>query len=225
MEHPLVSVVVPVLNGAAFLGDCLESLQAQDYEPIEIVVVDDGSSDDSASIAKGFERVIVERRPHRGLGPARNTGIERATGPFIAFCDADDMWKPHKASTQVAYLEEHPDVDVVLCRQDTFFEAGVAAPDWLRPDQLRGDLDGVSPTSGLFRRSVFERLGGFRTDLTNGTDFNLLIRARTSGFRIDTIEEPLRMRRIHGDNMTTRDPSGEQAMFISVREHLRAKSK
>jgi glycosyltransferase involved in cell wall biosynthesis len=221
----LVSVVVPVWNGAPFLRECLDSLVAQDHTPIEIIVVDDGSTDESAAVAEEFGHAIVVRQPHRGLGAARNTGIERASGPLVGFCDADDTWLPHKARVQVAYLDEHPDIGIVLCRQETTFEAGVAAPDWLLPDQIRGDLDGIGLASGLCRSGVFTRLDGFRTDMTIGTDFNLLIRARTAGIGIAVIEEQLTTRRIHGDNMTTRDRTAKQALLQSVREHLKAKSR
>ena len=220
----LVSVVVPVWNGAQFLAECLESLVAQDHAEIEIVVVDDGSTDESAEIAEGFAGVRVLRRPHEGLGATRNAGIEAATGGLIAFCDADDTWKPSKARVQAAYLAAHPECDVVLCRQDTVLEPGVTAPPWLLPDQVRGDLDGVSPTSGLFRREVLERIGGFTTTMEMGTDFNLLVRTRAAGFAIALIEEPLRTRRIHGDNMTTRHGGAKADMFETVRQHIRRRS-
>jgi glycosyltransferase involved in cell wall biosynthesis len=163
----------------------------------------------------------VLRRAHEGLGAARNAGVAACRGAFVGFCDADDTWHADKASVQVAYLEAHPAVDVVLCRQETVFEDGADRPSWLLPDQLRGDLDGVSPTSGLFRRHVLDGIGGFRTDMSIGTDFNLLIRCRTAGFEIALIEQPLRVRRIHGDNMTTRTGPAKAQMFESVREHLR----
>jgi len=220
----LVSVVVPVFDGARFLRECLDSLIEQDHSPLEIVVVDDGSGDDSAAIAEEFARrhesVRVLRRAHEGLGASRNAGIEAARGELIGFCDDDDTWKPHKARVQVAHMEAHPTVDIALCRQDTVFEPGVESPEWLRADQTYGDLDGVSPTSGLFRRSVFDRLR-YRTDMDTGTDFDLLFRARAEGFTIAVIEESLRTRRIHDDNMTTRLGPSRTQVFASVRDHLR----
>lgn len=216
----LVSIIVPVYNGATYLTECLDSLLAQDHPDIEIVVVDDGSTDESASVAESYEGVVTLRRDHAGLGATRNAGIAVASGALIGFCDSDDTWKSNKARVQVEYLAAHPEVDLVLCRQDTVFEDEAEHPAWLIPDQRFGDLDGVSPTSALFRRHVFERIQ-FRTDMENGTDFNLLVRARTEGFGIGLLEESLRVRRIHGDNMTTRIGPAESGMFSSVREHLR----
>jgi glycosyltransferase involved in cell wall biosynthesis len=217
----LVSVIVPVFNCARFLGECLESLLAQDYPALDIVVVDDGSSDGSGDLAERFSEVRVLRRSHEGLYATRNAGLGVAAGPLIGFCDADDLWKPEKARRQVEYLQSHPDVAVVLCRHDTVFEPGVAWPEWLRPDQVRGDLDGVSPNSGLFRRVVFDRLGEFRKFAQLGSDFDLLVRMRTAGMSIAVLEDSLRVRRIHDDNMTSRSESALAPMFQIVRDHLR----
>jgi glycosyltransferase involved in cell wall biosynthesis len=220
MSVEVVSVVVPVYNGERFLAECLDSLVAQDYPAVEIVVVDDGSTDGSAAIAERYDGVRVLRRAHVGLAATRNAGVRATTGSLIGFCDADDWWKPQKASAQVAYLEAHPEVDIALCRLETHFEPGVAHPAWLIPDQRYGDLDGVSPTSALFRPAVFEQLE-YRTDMVPGSDTNLLIRARTAGFHIAVIDELLLVRRIHGDNMNDRVGPAYQAMFDTVREHLR----
>jgi hypothetical protein len=124
-----------------------------------------------------------------------------------------------KASAQAAHLAARPDCDVVLCRQATHFEPGAERPDWLIPDQRYGDLDGVSPTSGLFRRAVFERLQ-YRTDMPAGSDFDLLVRARAAGFGIDVLDHVLRVRRIHGDNMTDREGPAFDEMLRTVRAHL-----
>ena len=124
--EPLVSVVVPVFNGARFLGECLESLLAQDYPAVEIIVVDDGSSDGSADLADGFAGIRVLRRPHEGLPRTRNAGIRAASGSLIGFCDADDTWKPEKARVQVDYLAAHPACGVVLCRQERSSNQGSA---------------------------------------------------------------------------------------------------
>lgn len=217
---PLVSVVVPVYEGERYLAQCLDSLVAQDHPAMEVLVVDDGSTDGSAAIAERYPQVRLLRREHEGLGATRNAGVAAATADLIAFCDADDWWKPNKASVQVAYLGFHPRVDIVLCRQDTHFETGVRRPDWLIPDQRYGDLDGVSATSGLFRRPVFEQLR-YRTDMATGSDFNLLVQARAAGFAIEVLDESLRVRRIHGDSMSDREGAAFDQMFVTVREHLR----
>lgn len=222
MTSPVVSVIVPVLNGARFLGECIASLLAQDWPALDIVVVDDGSTDDSAAIAEGVPGVRVLRRAHEGLGATRNAGIDAAAGDLVGFCDSDDLWKPNKASVQVAYLEAHPEVDLALCRMETRCEAGIEPPAWMHRDQVYGDLDGVSATSALFRPTVFDAVR-YRTDMSNGTDYNLLVRARAAGFVSVVIDEVLLVRRIHDDNMTRRLGPARAEMFETVREHLRSR--
>ncbi len=217
-----VTAIVPVFNGERFLGECLASITAQERPPDELIVVDDGSTDGSAAIAEAHPGTRVLRRSHEGLHLTRNAGVAAATGAWIAWCDADDTWKPDKLRRQLEHLDEHPDDDIVLTRMEHRFEEGAAWPFWLRPDQRFGDLDGVAMSSGLFRREVFERVGGFR-DQRNG-DFDLVIRARTAGCRIEVLDAVLHVRRIHGANMMTTTPEGEvgaAGLMPSVREHMR----
>src|SRR5262245_58761478 len=109
MTAPLVSIVVPVFNGADYLAECLDSLVAQDYQgEVEVVVVDDCSTDESADVGARYPRARVLRRDHEGLAPTRNAGIAASTGALIAFCDADDRYKPNKIRVQVDYLDAHP---------------------------------------------------------------------------------------------------------------------
>src|SRR5579863_5985852 len=118
MTAPLVSVVVPVYNRADMLGDAIESILAQDYDPIEIVVVDDGSEDSSFDVARSFPTVKCLRQPNTGAAAARNAGIAEATGEYVAFLDSDDLMRPSKVSTQMRYLGEHADIGCVLTFQD-----------------------------------------------------------------------------------------------------------
>jgi glycosyltransferase involved in cell wall biosynthesis len=109
ISQPLVSVVVPVRNGERFLGEALDSVLAQDYEPVELIVVDDGSTDGSGDIA-GARGAHVIRQEGGGLAAARNAGLAAAQGELVAFIDADDVWLPGKLVRQVEYLLDRPDV-------------------------------------------------------------------------------------------------------------------
>src|SRR5512143_3730544 len=111
-SEPLVSVVMPVYNGARYLRQALESALAQTYRPLEIVVVDDGSTDETPAILAEFgTRIRALRQPNSGSAAARNAALDAARGELIAFLDADDLWLPQKLAVQVEYLREHPDVD------------------------------------------------------------------------------------------------------------------
>jgi glycosyltransferase involved in cell wall biosynthesis len=110
MRGPLVSVIVAVYDGERFIGATLESIFAQDYAPIEVIVVDDGSKDRSSEIAGSFERVNLLCQANAGPAAARNAGLERAKGDFVAVVDADDLMPPDKLTVQISYLLDHPHV-------------------------------------------------------------------------------------------------------------------
>ncbi|MDK3020147.1 glycosyltransferase family 2 protein [Pseudodonghicola flavimaris] len=146
---PKASVIVPAYNVAATLGETLRALLDQTYGDFEIVVVDDGSSDRTAAIARGFgdPRIRLVQQPNRGLAGARNSGIHAARGDFIGFCDADDLWRPTKLADHVAHLEAHPHVGLSFSGSELIDEAG-------HPTGLaqRPRLRGITPAH-IFRRN------------------------------------------------------------------------
>jgi glycosyltransferase involved in cell wall biosynthesis len=213
-----ISVIVPVFDGEQFLGECLESVLSQTHAVDEVIVIDDGSTDGSAEVAESFAGVRVLRRDHEGVSSARNAGLAVASGALIGFCDADDRWLPTKTERQVEHLASNPDAACALCRCAIELEPGMAMPDWLAPDVVYGDLGGVLPLSGLFRRSLFDEVGEFAGE--SAEDFDLLVRARTAGARIDIVPEQLLIRRIHDRNTTHQWGSLAPGLFNRLREHL-----
>jgi len=116
-EWPLVSVVVPVYNGAQHIGDCLSSILRQDYPALELIVVDDGSTDATAERVRAFgDAVKYVRQDNSGSAVARNLGVELARGEYIAFNDGDDLWAPHRLKQQVAYLRSQTEYQAVCGR-------------------------------------------------------------------------------------------------------------
>jgi glycosyltransferase involved in cell wall biosynthesis len=109
IEQNLVSVIVPAHNAEKFLAEALASILAQDYRPIEVIVVDDGSTDGTATIAQAYTDVRYVFQKKQGAAAARNAGLAICSGALIAFLDADDLWVPNKLSRQSAYLDEHPE--------------------------------------------------------------------------------------------------------------------
>ncbi len=136
---PRASIVVPAHNVAATLGDTLRSLLAQTYHDFEIIVVDDGSSDDTLGVACGFRdpRLRIVYQPSRGLAGARNTGIAEARGTHVGFCDAGDLWHPGKLAAHVAHLDANPRVGLSYSGARLIDQAGRPMPGVLRP-RLRG---------------------------------------------------------------------------------------
>ena len=115
MENADISVIIPVYNAEHYLAEALDSVLAQEIEPLEILVVDDGSTDGSATIARRYaDRVRFYQQANRGAAFARNRGIELSKGSLLAFLDADDLWMPSKLNVQVNALEDQPELDMVL---------------------------------------------------------------------------------------------------------------
>jgi glycosyltransferase involved in cell wall biosynthesis len=196
----LVSVVIPVYNRERYLADALESVLGQRFRPLEIVVVDDGSTDGSAAVAARFPHVRVLSGEHRGVAAARNLGLDAARGAYIAFVDSDDVWLPHKLELQMRYLHDHPDVQCVLGVYEDVLEEGIERPSWLReaPD------DGLAATlvSMLARSEVFDAVGHFDESYVTGEDTDWMARAHDSGVAMTVLPDVVFRRRVHADNLT-----------------------
>jgi GT2 family glycosyltransferase len=229
--RPLVSVVVPVYNGARFLAAALESVFAQDYRPIEIIVVDDGSDDGSAEIARSFDGVRYLFQNNQGQAAARNVGVHAARGEFVAFLDADDLMLPGKISAQLNYLLQHPETACTLSGREIFCEPQVEPPTWLRDDERpREELDAAGAeledlraggmSSVVFRRRALARAGGFDPDLRLVEDIDWLLRLREAGLNVAVLPQVLWRRRIHGANLSYQRDRIEQAWLTLMRKRI-----
>ena len=200
-QKPTVSVIVPVFNGEQFLGEALASAWAQSLAPLEVIVVDDGSTDGSAAIASRMNVRYISQA-NSGVSSARNAGLRVAQGQFVAFLDADDTWLPTKLERQVAALLDAEDAGYALCRHIATFEPVGEPPQW-----YRGRADGVSepsftPSAWLVRRSTMSAVGDFDESLRIGEDTDWLLRARDAGVGVVVVPEALLRRRIHTANLT-----------------------
>jgi glycosyltransferase involved in cell wall biosynthesis len=194
VRGPLVSIVLPVYNAEAFVAETLESVFAQDYEPYEVIAVDDGSSDGSAAIVQSYPSVRFFQQENRGASAARNVGVAAANGELVAFVDADDVVPPNKLSLQVGYLLEHPDVVCVLGRQHW-----MTLPDGLAKDVVWGDPDGIPIMSMVMRTSVLREVGEYDED--KGGDLDMLVRLRERGLEFFVLPDIVLHRRYHGGNL------------------------
>jgi glycosyltransferase involved in cell wall biosynthesis len=201
--QPLVSVVVPVFNAGVRLHEAISAIERQCYEPVEIIVVDDGSTDDTpAAIRRLGSRVRVLRQPNAGPAAARNRGLSIARGDLFAFLDADDLWPEGKLLLQVGRLTDDPDVDVVLGRISYVPESGSLVPDLRFEDPEARTISNVHLGSGVYRRTAFERVGGFDETLRFSEDHDWFLRAREAGLRIRILDEVTLLYRLHDANMT-----------------------
>lgn len=214
VPRPVVSAIMPVHNGEQFLQASLESLLAQDYEPLEVVVCDDGSTDGTADILASFPSLTVVRQEQGGAAAARNAAVAASSGELVAFFDADDLWPPNRVSLQAQYLLDHPEAACVLGRQEW-----MNPPPWLTRDAVYGDLDGIPLLSAMIRRRVFDELGGFDVSFRVAEDTDLLIRMRERGVELAILPEVVLYRRFHGANLTA-DRSSPQSLVRSLRQKL-----
>lgn len=196
---PLVSIIIPCYNGAAFVGEAIESALAQDYSLIEVIVIDDGSTDDSLEIIKKFsKRVRVETGENRGGCAARNLGLQLAQGQLIQFLDADDLLDSRKLSVQVEHVTTKcaPDqLSICLGRVDgnePFYQWQLARLLDADRDPVDFVLNGVLATMApLHRRSDLLQVGGFDPALRCAQEWDLHLRLVCGGVRLRQLPEPL----------------------------------
>lgn len=194
---PKVSVVIPAWNAAAFIEKTLDSVAAQTLKDYEVVVVDDGSSDDtSAVVTRWLERTKTPGRcitqANKKIAGARNTGMRAAQGTFVALLDHDDLWYPEKLAVSMAELEAHPDVDLVCHWENVVKDGKTLRVAMNGPEEaatyeaLLFKGNALSPSGSTFKREKALSIGGFREDPQFNTveDYDFWMRlARVAKFR------------------------------------------
>ena len=199
---PLVSAIIPAHNGERYLGEAIRSVLAQDYHPLELVVVDDGSTDGSARVASGFPGVRLLRQENRGVADARNAGVRASRGAILAFLDQDDLWCPSKLRAQVRRLLGDPGLGFSLGHQRLFLEGGTPEPPWLRVSELDRPHVAYFPGALVVRREAFERVGGFRADAVPGEGADWFLRAQELAIPKAIVPEVVLLKRIHHTNQS-----------------------
>jgi glycosyltransferase involved in cell wall biosynthesis len=216
---PLVSVIIPAFNGMRYIGDTVRSVLHQDYRPIEVLVVDDGSTDRTGEVVARFTEVRYLRQQNRGPGAARNLGVRRSRGPILAFLDQDDLWLPGKLRLQVTALDQNPDLGFTLSLSESVLQDG-KRPNWLTEAQLR-DQTGFFPSTLVVRRSVLESLGPFDESMITSSDADWFFRARDAGVKFERIKQVLVKRRIHDTNQSSRVEAVHRELTGLLRQSLR----
>lgn len=197
----MVSVIMPCYNGERYLAEAIDSALDQTYRPIEVIVVDDGSTDGSRRVAEGYgHRIRWTQRDHSGIAGARNHGIALAKGEFLAFLDADDLWIKDKLERQVRALREDPTVGIVSGEMEQFVSPELAGALDARVQFVAGAVSVRIPGTMLLRRSEFDRVGDFSTALTTGEFLDWISRAGAAGLKSVHLPGVVLRRRIHDAN-------------------------
>jgi glycosyltransferase involved in cell wall biosynthesis len=207
MKSALISCIVPVFNGERYLGETLDSILAQTYRPLEIIVVDDGSTDGTAAVAARYDqRIHYLRQPNAGEAKARHSGLSAARGEFIAFLDADDLWHPDKLTRQIFRLSERPDIDLCFTCFQNFWVPELADEERRYHRQPLSQAQSAwSISTFLSHRSAFSKFGTFIDDDSwpaGGTSMLWYLRAAERGAVIEVLPEVLMYRRFHSANLS-----------------------
>jgi glycosyltransferase involved in cell wall biosynthesis len=220
MSKNLISVIVPAFQREAHLDATLRSIIAQSYSPLEIIVVDDGSTDRTAAVAQSHPQVCYVFQNNQGPPAARNTGLANSNGELIAFLDADDLWPSDKLEKQFDFLTRNPTIACVLGRMKNFLDDGIDLPNWVPSSAMSDDSDALSLGAGLIRREAFDRIGGFDSNCWYGDDLDWFIRLREAGLPMATMKEVFLLRRIHSSNISSNQQALAQQYLRIIKAHI-----
>lgn len=233
MKLPRVSAIIPNYNYAHYLARAIDSVLAQTYPHVEIVVVDDGSTDNSESVLRNYgRRIRLLRQQNQGVAAARNHGVRQTSGELVAFLDADDLWLPLKLERQVQRFLDDPELGLVHCGMEEVDHIG--APLRVRLDGLEG---WVATELLLFKRGVilgggsglmvpratFEAAEGFDTRLSTSADWDFFYRV-AANHRVGFVPEPLVKYRIHTSNMHANIAAMEHDMMLGYEKAFNSDS-
>ena len=200
-ENRQVSVIIPTYNRGWIIKEAIESVLAQDYKKFELIVVDDGSTDHTFEILKQYgEDIGLIRQENRGVSAARNAGIHKASGHFIAFLDSDDLWLPKKLSHQITFFNLNP--DAMICQtEEIWMRNHVRVNPKKRHKKPSGmifkpslSLCLVSPSAVMMKRTLFDHVGLFDETLPACEDYDLWLRI-SCRYPVHLIDTPLIIKR------------------------------
>jgi glycosyltransferase involved in cell wall biosynthesis len=227
MSQPLVSVIIPTFNRAALVREAIDSVLAQDYPRLELIVVDDGSSDHTPEVVHACGAALTYiQQPHAGVSAARNQGVAASHGELLAFLDSDDLWLPGKVTGQVALFQQQPQVQACYT-DEIWIRRGVR----VNPRQIHQKQAGwiflqslprciISPSSIMLRRTLWERLGGFDERLPACEDYDLWLRL-TATVPVALLPERLIVKRGgHADQLSRCVPVLDQYRISALEKTL-----
>ena len=221
-----ISAIIPAYNAGRYLAEAIESILAQSLRPAEIVVVDDGSTDETHVVVKRFGAAVrYAFQPHAGIGAARNRGVELAGGEMLAFLDADDLWTPSKLACQMAAFASAPPPDLVFGQVVQFPSPEIAEEVVKKIAFVAQPTPGYLPSAMLLRRETFLRVGPFATHWEVGEWVDWYVRAIDLGLRSLMLPEVVQRRRIHDTNqgIRKRDAQTEYVRIVKASLDRRAK--
>ncbi len=227
MSKPLVSVIIPTFNRGYCLEESIRSVLEQSFIDFELVVVDDGSTDNTSELVRRFPAVKLIRleEKNRGVSFARNRGVVEAQGDWVGFLDSDDLWEQGKLATQVKWIERHPDLQMVYT-DEIWIRNGVRVNPMNKHRKYSGDIFRyclplciVSPSSVLLRAKVLSEVGGFDESMPVCEDYDLWLRI-AKRYPFHFIEEKLIVKRGGHEDQLSRKYWGMDRWRVYALEKL-----
>lgn len=221
--RPRVSVIIPTHNRAWVLREAVESVLAQEYDNFELIVVNDGSTDDTRNILAAYDGITILEQPNHGVSTARNNGVAHSNGIFIAFLDSDDLWLPQKLTVQVDYFHQNPEASICQT-QETWVRNGRRVNSGKRHQKQSGmfferslELCLVSPSAVMMKKTFFEQMGGFDEGLPACEDYDLWLRINAK-YPIYLIDQPLIVKRGGHNDQLSANPGLDKYRIESIRK-------
>jgi glycosyltransferase involved in cell wall biosynthesis len=218
MKEPLISCIVPVFNGERYIREALDSIHAQTYRPLEVIVADDGSTDTTAAVVSSYgDRVRYLFQPNAGTAAACNLGLRAAQGDFMAFLAADDLWHVDKLARQTNCFKRRPELDLCVTHVQNFWIPELQEEaERFTNHRISQPLPGYVPQTVLARRSLFETVGHFNTALRHADSTDWFLRVIEHGGVIDLLPDVLVYRRIHQSNLSRRMASASREEYVEL---------
>lgn len=217
-----VSVIIPTYNRAHVLREAIDSVLSQKYSDLELLVVDDGSTDHTKEVASSYtSKLAYIYQEHKGVSAARNRGIKQAQGNYLSFLDSDDLWLPDKLSTQMRFMEDHPEIHICYT-EEIWIRKGVRVNPMKKHRKYSGmifehclPLCIVSPSSVLIARSLLEEIGVFDEELKVCEDYDLWLRI-SARYPIYLLDTPLIIKRGGHDDQLSKAMNGQDRFRIKA---------
>ena len=217
-SRPVISCIVPVFNGERYLNEAIDNIFKQSYQPLEVIVVDDGSTDKTKAVATAYgEKVHYLWQSNAGPWVARNLGISVANGDFVAFLDADDLWHSEKLARHMAHFQEHPKLDVSVCMIQNFWTSELYEEEEKFKNNRRAKpMPGYVCPGMVARKNQFEKVGVFDKDLRHAAATDWFLRAKRKGTIVELLPDTLVFRRLHQHNRSRMHASSSQNEYLKI---------
>jgi len=210
--------MMPTYNNAKYIKQAIESIYAQNYDNMEIIVVDDGSTDNTKEILKPYKDIKYFYIEHKGISFARNVALKNSKGEYIAFLDSDDYWLPDKLNIQMQYFQEHPDCQIVFTKYKNIFEKEELKKNKraMHEKAIEDSFQQYLPST-ILKKELFNKYGFFDEKFSGIEDAEFIYRISMKGINIKHyIDKVFYIRRIHGNNITLQQNRTVKSIITAI---------